>query len=124
MNFFNRRFFALLLVFSAIFITGAVSAQQKPAPKCPTVRVSCPDQVKQGEPITFTADVNGGDPNVTPTFNWTVSASGIESGQGTSSITVDTKEVKAGTTITATVDVGGYDRECSTSSSCTTSIVK
>jgi hypothetical protein len=90
-------------------------------PACPTVSVSCPDTGTIGEPVTFTANVSGGDTNVTPTFNWTVSAGTISSGQGTSSITVDTTGVAGGTTVTATVDVGGYGRECSTSSSCTTS---
>ncbi|HEV2864498.1 MAG TPA: PKD domain-containing protein [Pyrinomonadaceae bacterium] len=90
-----------------------------PTPTCPTVTVSCPDTGTIGQPVTFTANVSGGDPNVTPTFNWTVSAGTISSGQGTSSITVDTTGVAGGSTITATVDVGGYDRSCSTSNSCT-----
>jgi hypothetical protein len=124
MNFFNRRFFAFLLIFPALLLTGSGLAQQKPNPKCPTIKVSCPAEVKQGDFLTFTADVKGGDPNVTPTYNWSVSASSIDSGQGTSSIMVNTTAVKAGTTITATVDVGGYDRECSISSSCTTGIIK
>ena len=86
---------------------------------CPTVDVSCPDTGVAGTPVTFTANVSGGDPNVTPTFNWTVSAGTISSGQGTGSITVDTTGVTG--TITATVDVGGYDRTCTTSDSCTVS---
>jgi hypothetical protein len=92
-----------------------------PAPQisCPTVTVSCPDTGTAGTPVTFTANVTSGDTNVTPTFNWTVSAGTISSGQGTSSITVDTTGVAG--TITATVDVGGYDRSCSTSNSCTVS---
>src|ERR1043165_7822746 len=91
---------------------------------CPTVRVTCQDTAKPGDNITFTANVNGGDPAVTPTFNWTVSAGTISSGQGTSSITVSTTGLAGGTTVTATVDVGGYDRSCSVSSSCTTSLVQ
>jgi hypothetical protein len=87
---------------------------------CPTVSVSCPDTGTIGQPVTFTANISGGDANVTPTFNWTVSAGTISSGQGTGSITVDTTGVAGGTTITATVDVGGYDRSCATSASCTT----
>jgi hypothetical protein len=90
---------------------------------CPTVDVSCPSDVAEGGTITFTANVSGGDPNVTPTYNWTVSAGTIASGQGTSSITVETTGL-GGQTVTATVDVGGYDRSCSTSDSCTTSVTK
>ena len=88
---------------------------------CPTVDVSCPSDSNPGEPITFTASVTGGDANVTPTYNWTVSAGTISSGQGTSTITVDTTGLE-GTSVTATVDVGGYDRSCPTSDSCTTAI--
>jgi hypothetical protein len=92
-------------------------------PPCPTVDVSCPTEpVRPGTPITFTANVSGGDPGVTPTFNWTVSAGTISSGQGTSSITVDTTGLANNSSVTATVDVGGFDRSCSTSDSCTTSI--
>jgi hypothetical protein len=86
---------------------------------CPTVVVSCPDDLGQGSRVTFTAKVTGGDPNVTPTFDWKVSAGAITAGQGTSSITIDTTGVSG--TVTATVDVGGYDRSCLTSNSCTLS---
>jgi hypothetical protein len=96
----------------------------QPTP-CPTVDVSCPSEpVKPGTPITFTANVSGGDSNVTATYNWTVSAGTITSGQGTSSITVDTTGLPNNSSVTATVDVGGYDRSCSTSDSCTTGITE
>jgi len=95
----------------------------QPTRQCPTVTVSCPDTGAGGVEMTYTANVSGGDPNVTPTFNWTVSAGTISSGQGTSSISVDTTGT-AGQTITATVDVGGFSRECRTSNSCTASVAK
>jgi hypothetical protein len=96
-----------------------------PTPQpCPTVDVSCPTEpVRPGTPITFTASVSGGDSNVTPTFNWTVSAGTISSGQGTSSITVDTSGLANNSSVTATVEVGGYERSCPTSDSCTTGII-
>jgi len=87
-------------------------------PPCPTVSVSCPSDVDQGSPITFSASVSG-DMNVT--YNWSVSAGTISSGQGTSSITVDTAGL-GGQTVTATVDLGGLDPSCSRTASCTTSI--
>jgi hypothetical protein len=90
--------------------------------ECPTVSVSCQDTAKPGERITFTAYVSGGDTSVTPTYNWTVSAGTVSAGQGTSSITVDTS-LAGGMMVRATIDVGGFDRSCSTSSSCTTSLV-
>ena len=89
------------------------------SPSCPTVTVSCPsDSVKPGTPITFTVNVSGGDTNATPTYNWTVSAGTIMSGQGTNSVTVDTTGLPS-SFVTGTVEVGGYDRSCSTSASCT-----
>jgi hypothetical protein len=98
---------------------------EQAAAQCPTVTVSCPDTAEENleDALTFTANVSGGDTNVTPTFNWTVSAGTISSGQGTSSIKVDTTGI-GGQTVTATVDVGGFARECRTSNSCTTSIAK
>ncbi len=94
-----------------------------PPVMCAAVDVSCPDTVEEGQSISFTANVMGGDPNVTPTFNWTVSHGDIVGGQTTSSITVETAGL-GGQTVTATVDVGGYERSCMTSDSCTTSIVR
>src|ERR1043166_3478093 len=96
----------VLAFLSAILFVATGAVQQNP--KCPTTKVSCPFEVKQGEKLIFIADVKGGDPNVTPTYNWTVSASAIESGQGTSSIQVNTKDVGPDTSITATVELGGY----------------
>lgn len=121
----DKRIFALsvIVILSLFFGASAifhVTAQQA----CPTVRVSCPDTVSAGEKLTFTANVSGGDPNVTPTYNWTVSNGSISSGQGTSTIELDMSEVAGDSTVTATVDVGGYDRSCSTANSCTTSVMK
>jgi hypothetical protein len=87
-------------------------------PPCPTISVSCPSDVDQGSPITFTASVSG-DMNVT--YNWSVSAGTISSGQGTSSITVNTDTI-GGQSVTATVELGGLDPSCSRTASCTTSV--
>ena len=87
-----------------------------PVVPCPTVNVSCPDTADPG-PITFTANVSGG-PG-TQTYNWSVSAGTIASGQNTSSITVN---ASAGQTITASVDVMGLDPSCPHTFSCTTNI--
>jgi hypothetical protein len=95
----------------------------KPPPPCPTVSVSCPSDAEINAPITFTASVAGGDPNATWTYNWSVSAGTISSGQGTSTITVDTNGVAGGTSVTATVTLGGADPSCTgTTASCTTQI--
>ena len=89
--------------------------------QCPKVEISSPSEVDAGQSITFSVSVTGGDRDTTPTFNWTVSAGTISSGQGTSTITVDTTNV-GGQSSTATVNIGGYDRECKTSQSGTTAI--
>jgi len=94
----------------------------KPPPPCPTVSVSCPSEVDPNQPITFTASVSGGDSAATYTYNWSVSAGTISSGQGTSTITVDTSNL-AGQSVTATVSIGGADPSCTgTTASCTTGV--
>ena len=74
----------------------------------PTV-VGPTDTVTPGTPITFSVrNTGGGD----PTYNWTVSAGTITSGQGTSSITVDTTGLSS-TNVTATVELSNLPRpEC------------
>jgi hypothetical protein len=99
--------------------TGCVA----PPPPCPTVSVSCPSDIDAGQPITFTASVAGGAEGATFTYNWSVSAGTISSGQGTSTITVDTAGVAGGSSVTATVNIGGADPSCTgTTASCTTSV--
>jgi len=85
-----------------------------PVPVCPNVVINCPDNVVLGEPVTFTSNVTGGSANITPTYNWTVSAGTIIEGQGTSSIRVDTTGL-AGQTLTATLSMDGYGLDCSSS---------
>lgn len=80
-------------------------------PACPTVNVSCPEVATDNAPVTFSATISGGTSDVRPSYNWTVSAGRITSGQGTSSITVDTTGM-AGQTIRASVDVGGFGMPC------------
>lgn len=90
--------------------------------QCPTVKVTGPStDMKAGDPATFTVNVSGGDTRVSPTYNWSVSGGIIESGQGTSVIQLDTSG-QDGQSITASVDVGGYMRSCSTFESWTISI--
>ena len=75
---------------------------------CSPVSVNGPSGITNpGDAMTFTASVSG---NVT--YNWTVSAGSIESGQGTPSITVRTTKEMAGSNVTATVEIGGTNPEC------------
>ena len=118
-----------LLLFGYAGPDFVVSAQQKQPGKatCPVTKVTCPETVYTTDKLRFTAEVQGGDAKVTPTYNWTVSAGSIELGRGTQSISVSTRSLSDGETVTATVEVGGYDRECGYGqvvSSCTTSVMK
>jgi hypothetical protein len=100
--------------------------EQKVSERCPTLSVSCPDNVTPGTPATFTVNVSGGDSKVNPTYRWTVSAGTIISGQETSSITVDTTGPPSAAQqyLTATVDVGGYPSDCPDSASCTSDVIR
>lgn len=89
---------------------------------CPTVKVSCPEELKPGEALKFTANVAGGDQNVETTYNWLVSAGSISSGQGTPTIEVDVSELPHKETVTAKLVVDGFARSCSTAASCTTTV--
>ena len=81
-------------------------------PVCPAIEISCPTNVAIDQPLTFSSRYSGGVPaNVSPVFNWTVSAGTIISGQGTDTITVDTKGL-AGQTVRASLSMGGYNLEC------------
>jgi hypothetical protein len=82
---------------------------------CPSITITCPDTVEIGQPITFSANVAGGSDSVRKTYQWTVSAGTITSGEGTPTITVDTKGL-AGQSVVATLVMAGYaGKDCSTS---------
>ena len=80
-------------------------------PVCPSVSVSCPESANESAPVTFTANVSGGTAGINPTYEWTISAGRILSGQGSPSITVDTTGL-AGQTVRATLDIGGFGTPC------------
>ncbi len=108
--------------FSSTSVTVAEPASNCCVPPCPTVSVDCPTGITPaGTPITYTANVSGGDPNASVTYNWTVSAGTISGGQGTPSITVDTTG-QGGQTITATVELGGVAPECNRTASCSAQV--
>jgi hypothetical protein len=78
---------------------------------CPSLSVSGPTGITApGSPMTFTANVSGGTGEVT--YNWSVSAGEIMSGQGSSSIMVRTTKEMANSNVTATVEIGGTDPSC------------
>ena len=90
----------------------------------PALIVDCPpDNTPAGTPVKFNANVGANTADVTATYNWSVSAGTISSGQGTPSITVDTEGL-GGQSITATVKVGGLLMKSQTTASCVTQIQK
>lgn len=102
---------------------------------CPVITLECPDMLaRPGLPVSFKARVSGAGPDRALTYRWTVSAGTITSGtegevtssKGMAEFTavVNTTELAGGSSVTATVEVGGFDRSCSTSNSCTTIIVQ
>jgi hypothetical protein len=80
---------------------------------CPSISVTGPAGLTEpGGTMTFTANVSGGSQDQQITYNWTVSAGTISSGQGTPSITVQVPSDENGGNVTATVDIGGVQANC------------
>lgn len=101
------------------FTQTAVVVRECPPPTCPSIVISCPDTVRVGEAITFRASVTNLATAITPIYQWTVSAGTITSGQGTTSITVDTTRL-AGQPVNARLSVAGFNLDCT--AQCTTQI--
>ena len=96
--------------FSSVSVLVNPCVEVRPA--CPAIEISCPTNVALDQPLTFTSRYSGGVPaNVTPVYNWTVSAGTIIEGQGTDTIKVDTRGL-AGQTVRASLSMGGYTLEC------------
>lgn len=99
---------AILPALACAALATAAAAQPRP-PACPTLELSGPYETSGKTPFTLTALVkDAGD--VDPTYNWVVSAGALESGQGTSTVTVN---AEGAAFLTATVEIGGFDRACS-----------
>ena len=112
----------VLIVGQSLFVQTSVTPNQHDEIRgsqenCPRVSVSCPAEVKKGEPITFTVSVSGGNPNVVSVFSWEVFGGRIVQGQGTSSIKVDTTNF-GGLSPTAAVTISGFDSACARTASC------
>jgi hypothetical protein len=114
-------------ILSLVWLTAAMGAQSaysqtqdldKDPWVCPTILVDCPEA---GGPIVrFTAKVSQGVPIAKFTFKWTVSGGKITSGQGTSSISIASGF--RGQPLTATVELGGIDKACANTASCSTRV--
>ncbi|HYK20111.1 MAG TPA: hypothetical protein VEV42_05220 [Pyrinomonadaceae bacterium] len=93
-------------------ITVLVNPCAAVQPVCPAIEIVCPTNVALDQPLTFNSRMSGGVPaNITPVYNWTISAGTIIAGQGTDTIKVDTTGL-GGQTVRASLSIGGYNLEC------------
>lgn len=90
---------------------------------CPKISLKVPNQpVRDGLPVRLGASLSGGDKKVIAMFDWSLSAGVIRSGQGTPSIEVDTTGAGADRVIYATLLIGGYPPECTSSETVTVNV--
>lgn len=111
------------------FLLPSVLAQDPPLPPipaektavtvaavnpCPTIQIQAPSGkiIRDGQPVTFGLNMNGGDPNITPTIVWNTSAGTIVGGQGTKSLHVDSSGAGVNREIIAELWIGGFAPEC------------
>jgi hypothetical protein len=100
-------FFSVALILAYSYESAL--AQENRGRGCPIINVSRPELASTGPTLTYKANIQSGDPMVTPTFKWTVSVGKITGGQGTSEVSVDSE---GNNSITVTVEVIGYAANC------------
>ena len=91
-------------------------------PPCPTLSVSCPSSVTEGELATFQATV-GGEPPEKLTYHWSDTNGKPIPGQEGPELKIKATGLP-GDSITVVVEVGGIDPACSRTASCESRIVK
>ena len=100
-------------------------AQVKDTLPCPKIVLTAPDgdKITEGKKAVFSIKPPGkAYDKYSVTYNWSVSNGSITGGQGTASISVDTKGLK-GESITVTVEVSGLRHDCSSVKSTTIEVV-
>jgi hypothetical protein len=108
---------ASLPLLIALAAPGGPSAQAQ-APACPVIEMTSEfDKVPAGREFHFVVTVKG--VLAEPTYSWSVSAGEIVSGQGRSVISV---KAPPGSTVTATVQVGGFPAQCDLATSKTVEV--
>lgn len=100
-------FFSVALILLAYSSQGALAHEGR-GKECPVVSVSHLNTGSTGRTMIYKANVQGGDPSVTPRFNWTASSGTITRGQGTSEVSVEADS----SAMTVTVEVIGYASKC------------
>jgi hypothetical protein len=88
-------------------------ARTLPCPKV-TVQAQSAKQVRDGQPVSFAANIAGGDPKIQPTLLWSTNGGFIKDGQGTRKVDVDTSGAGGlpDGELVADLWVGGYAPEC------------
>jgi hypothetical protein len=113
-------FHKLVLVTGAMFFAAgfsnltAQSVQYPQDPPCVTIRVECPVEPKDSEPVDFIAIV-GFEPEQV-TYEWAVHGGTIVDGQGTPNVRIRRDEGASG--LTATVSLKGGPANCPNTASC------
>jgi hypothetical protein len=111
------------ILFMALLIclfTMSSAAQTRRQDPCPKITFINPVyEIEAGKPLILTIKLPA---DFSVTYNWTISAGAIESGQGTDKIEIDTKEAEGGT-ITATVELGGLAPVCDRTRSHTVMVI-
>ncbi len=91
------------------------------AQNCPGILVQSPSyEVATGDTVVFIAITKNAPSNVT--YNWTISAGTIISGQGTSVLKVETKDLDS-IFVTATVELSGLPGKCVSRASSSVEII-
>lgn len=106
--------------FASLFITCFTLSFAK-AQDCPGISVyPYSDEITAGDTLIITCVTQFLKTDVT--YNWTISAGTIISGQGTARILVNTAET-GGMFITATVELGGLPAKCATTASASAEVI-
>ncbi len=104
---------ALSLSIALMLLCSNVAAQSKKV-SCPSLALTVPAHtVTEGELIPLKASLTGKSATTKVTYQWTISAGEIVSGQGTNAIQIKTDNL-GGEYLTATVEVRGLHTSCPT----------
>ena len=108
-----RRLLYWLILICAVQVGSGVSAlAQSPTIGCPKIIIYGPSEpVGSSTPVSFFVSVQGADPKLVQTYDWSLSAGTIINGFGTPDILVDTSKT-GGESVTVTVKVDGLGPAC------------
>jgi len=95
-----------------------------PPPPCPWVKITCPSEMDKSKPFVFSVVIEGNTQSYAqPSFHWKLNAGRIVKGEHAAEIEATTSGANGFDSITATVEVGGFDPSCNMAARCTTKII-